>query len=248
MTAPGPLALLGGGEHREPCRPVDRWLLERTGVARPRVVVVPAASLPGTRPATIALARTWWASLGARATAVAPEDVTAAVDAVAAADVVVLTGGVPAALVRRLGASPVWDAIVERWRAGAALSGSSAGAMAMMAWRLRLVPPSPFGLTPGLGPLEGYVVVPHFDRLVARSSVMRRVAVRRQRSYDGLAVLGIDEGTGVVSHGGEHLVLGAGAATTIDADGWHQHPSGSATPALLGPPALAGPLTPVRAA
>lgn len=226
----GPLALLGGSEHRESCRPIDRWLLDRTGAHRPLVAVIPAASLPGTRPATVALARNYWAALGARVVAVSPEAVGPAIEKVAQADQIVLTGGVPALLIRALATSPLWDAILDRRHEGAGLSGSSAGAMAMLAWRLRLVPPSPLGLVPGLGPLTGHVVVPHFDRFVLPLPVMRRLATRRQQSYAGDAVLGIDECTAYVSYEGDTQVLGAGSVTWVGPDSWTQVAAGGPVP------------------
>lgn len=226
----GPLALLGGSEHREPCGPVDRWLLEHTGAHRPLVAVIPAASLPGTRPATIALARNYWAGLGARVIPVSPEAVGPAIDAVVQADLIVITGGVPALLIRALATSPLWDAILDRWYHGAGLSGSSAGAMALMSWRLRLAPPSPFGLVPGLGPLTGHVIVPHFDRFVLPVPAMRRLVARQQQTYATNAVLGIDECTAYVTHEETTHVLGAGSVTFVSSAGWAHVAAGDAVP------------------
>lgn len=217
MSVPGPVALLGGGEHRAGCELIDRWLLDRTGRAQPGVVVVPAASPPGNLPATAALARTWWQGLGAGVSALHPAALTgpAAVSALAHADLIVLTGGVPDRLVAALGAGPTWDLVLDRWRDGAVLAGSSAGAMALFAWRLGLRPLRPLRVVPGLGPLEGHVAVPHFDRLVTRAGLDHWVA-RRQRRFDDLAVLGIDERTALVVDGDDVLVRGLGAVTVLD--------------------------------
>ena len=217
MSRPGPAALLGGGEHRTGCELIDRWLLERSGRTDPRVVVVPAASSPAMLPATAALARTWWHALGASVNVLDPSALAgvAAVAALASADLIVLTGGVPDRLVGALGAGPTWEIVVDRWRDGAGLSGSSAAAMALCTWRLGLRPPRPLRIVPGLGPLEGHVVVPHFDRLVTRAGLDRWVA-RRQRRLDDLAVLGIDERTAVVVDGDDVRVHGVGAVTVLD--------------------------------
>lgn len=213
----GPVALLGGGEHRDGCEPIDRWLLERSGRTDPRVAVLPAASTAAMLPATAALARTWWTALGARVTVVHPGALrsVAAADAIAAADVIVLTGGVPGRLVAALGASTAWERVLDRWREGAALSGSSAGAMALLTWRLCLRAPRPLRLTPGLGPLDAHVVVPHFDRLIAQRG-LSPWATRAQRRLGGLAVLGIDERTALVADGHDVRALGAGTVTVID--------------------------------
>lgn len=147
MTSPGRIALVGGGEHRAGCEPIDRWLMERSGRGRVRVTVIPAASTAATLAPTAALARNYWSALGAQVSVVVPD---AAGTALADPDVVVLTGGVLGRLVRALGASPLWARVLDLWRAGTALSGSSAGAMALGAWRLALRAPNPLRLVPGL--------------------------------------------------------------------------------------------------
>lgn len=242
MTRPvgtaGPLALLGGGEHRPGCEPIDRQLLDATGVAAPRVVIVPSASLPGTVAATASLARTYWHGLGATPRVVVPGRLPAhaALEAVAEADLVVLPGGVPERLFAALGASPLGEAVLDRWRAGAALSGSSAGAMVLFAWRLRIASSRPLALTPGLGALHGYVAAPHFDRFVRRWEPARRLAERHRRGLRGLGVLGLDEATALVGADGRFVVVGRGAVTVGDAAGWRVHHAG----ATLDLPSLGG--------
>lgn len=227
MTAPhripGPIVLLGGGEHRRPCVAIDRWILERVGHPRPRVAVIPAASTAATLPSTAALARSYWSALGVHVRVVVPSRTCTSQhdDALAAADVVVLTGGVPGRVITALGASPVWDAVLDRWRAGAVLSGSSAGAIALFAWRLALRVPNPLLVVPGLGPLDGHVCVPHFDRFVGRHPARRRWAQAATRRLAGLGVVGIDEATALVVDGPRMHVLGQGAVTFVDRDGWH---------------------------
>lgn len=246
MSTPGALALVGGGEHRPPCRTTDRWLLETTGASVPRVVVVPAASPRVTQPSTAALARTWWHGLGAATTVAVPgrQPTAQIVDAIAAADLVVLPGGVPERLLATVGASPVGEAILERWRAGASLSGSSAGAMVLFAWRLRIASTRPLGLTPGLGALDGYVAVPHFDRFIGTRPSGRRFAERHRRRLRGLGVLGIDESTALVCHEGSSRVLGAGAVTVGDDRGWSISRTGATVDLRVDPVArTAGPRT-----
>jgi peptidase E len=222
VSTPGPLALIGGGEHRPPCRATDRWLLEATGARAPRVAVVPAASVSVSQPSTAALARTWWTGLGACVTVPVPGRVptTAVVEAVASADLIVLPGGVPERLLATLAASPIGETILRRWREGTALSGSSAAAMALFAWRLRIASPRPLGLTPGLGALDGYVAVPHFDRFVSRWATGRRFAERRRQRLRGLHVLGLDESTALVTDADGPRVLGPGSVTVGDDRGW----------------------------
>ncbi len=228
MTPPGPVALLGGGEHRDVGAPYDRWLMERAGHAGVRVAVIPAASTTAGLPATAALARNYWTSLGAQVTIVAPWDglTPRAEAALSAPDIAVLTGGVPGRLVRALGASPVWERVLDLWRAGTALSGSSAGAIALFTWRLALRAPYPLRLVPGLGPLDGYVCVPHFERFVRPLPALHPWVRRTERGFGGTGIVGIDEATALVVDGGRHRVLGHGAVTVIDDQGWHIHRSG----------------------
>jgi cyanophycinase-like exopeptidase len=214
---PGPVALLGGHEHRDGTEVIERTLLDQLGVAAPRVTVLPAAAPARQAGMVAALARTYWSRLGATVRVAMP-DAGQALDAVASADVIVLPGGVPNRLVAALGASQVWDLVVRRWRAGAALAGSSAGAMSLFAWRLRLYPPNPFALIPGLGLFDGWVAAPHFGRFRAE-----RWATRVTRWFGGLGVLGLDEGTAIVGRDGRFTVAGSGALTVIAGDEMRVH-------------------------
>ena len=235
MNSYGPIALLGGGEHRNAIADVDRWLLDHVGHDRARVTVVPAASGKKMIGPTAALARNHWTGLGARVSFAVPARQSEAelCDAVDGADIIVLTGGVPDRVIANLGASMFWDRILDRWRAGAALSGSSAGSMALFEWRLRLTPPHPFALVPGLGPLAGYASVPHFDRYVGRRPGRRRMVERLVANYDGVGLVGTDEATGIVGWDGMYTVLGAGGVTILDGNGWQEYSTGQIVPLHL---------------
>src|SRR6185436_14044427 len=77
-----------------------------------------------------------------------------------------LTGGDPGLVVDVLRDSPVWRAIAAAWRRGAALAGSSAGAMALGEWTLiRKAYPghAQRRSKPALDLVAGVAVVPHFD-------------------------------------------------------------------------------------
>jgi cyanophycinase len=230
MPAPGPLALLGGGEHRHGCETIDHWLMERVGHGRVHVTVLPAASTPATLPATAALARNYWMSLGAEVTVAVPAHGLSAqmLSALAEPDIIVLTGGVPGRLVRTLAASPVWERVLDLWRDGAVLSGSSAGAIAMFAWRLALRAPHPLRLVPALGPLRDYVCVPHFDRFVRSMPLLHAWVRRTERGFGGLGLLGVDELTALVVDGARCHVRGRGSVAVIDDQGWRTHPAGLA--------------------
>ncbi len=82
-----------------------------------------------------------------------PDEVAQSLGALEDPDLVVMTGG---HLHARLDGSPVHDRILDLWRKGVPISGSSAGAIALCEWRQYLQPPRPlklvpaaFGLVPG---------------------------------------------------------------------------------------------------
>ena len=222
---PGPLGLLGGREHYEPTLPLDRRILDEVGVFAPEVVILPLASFRHQALAAGALAYEQWTRLGAHATVVlpGPRFDPEALDAVARADVIVLPGGVPNRLMTGLSGTAVLSEIVSRWRAGAAITGSSAGAMDLFEKRLKLYPPNPFRLIPGLGLLRGYVAAPHFDRLRVRRWYRPFIGL-----LEGLAVIGIDESTGLVGRDGAMQVLGEGSVTVLTEAGMDVYPTGSA--------------------
>jgi cyanophycinase len=114
-----------------------------------------------------------------------------------------IAGGDPRYLYSVLTGTPAWEGMVEAHEAGAAIAGSSAGAMVLCD---RMLVPWSRATEPGLGLLHNLVVVPHFERWRPR---LLRVgeAVRDGR------LLGIDEATGLVLEADGCLVLGAGSVT-----------------------------------
>jgi len=148
----GPVALVGAGEFLPAMLDFDRALLEATGRARPRVVILPTASYPDgedvfQRWAAMGVAH--FASLGAevepvlvrhRGDAADP----AACQAIGEADLVYLSGGKPAHALDALAGSMVGRALLDANARGAVLAGCSAGAMALaghsFSFRIRLLP------------------------------------------------------------------------------------------------------------
>lgn len=203
----GALALLGGSEHGPGCEAIDRALLTATGAARPVIAVLPFASSLRTRARTVGRAVEWWTALGAVPLVAAPETGERSA-LVAHADVVVLTGGVPDRLHGRLLGTPLWRQVVARWHAGAAVSGSSSGAMLLGSARQSVRPP--FRVVPGASFLPGLAVAPHHQQRGPRA-----VASWRTRTHPHLTILGIEDATALVAlpgtEGPRWQVLGAGA-------------------------------------
>ncbi len=235
----GPVSLIGGGEHLDGCVRADRLVLDLVGSRSPRVAILPVAASRRSRPAVSALGRTHWRRLGVDAAICGVEAgwLRHDLEVVATADVVVLPGGHPGKLMRGLVMSPLFDAVLARWRAGAALVGSSAGAMCLFDRRLRLYPPNPLQVAPGLGVLGGFVVAPHFDRFRAA-----RWAHRVVSRVEGGRVLGIDESTALIGSANGYRVVGSGAVTVVSPGRAVRFPSGALVGLDLALPA--GPVVP----
>jgi cyanophycinase len=186
----GPLALVGGDELNPGNEPQDRLLVDAAN-GGPAYVLATAAGRQ--RPdLAVAHARRWFGALGLEVRelpAVHIQDARSSENVALARTgrFFYVVGGDPGLVPKVLAGSPLWDAIVEAWRSGAALAGSSAGAMAM---------------TEALGLLPGVTVVPHFERS------------RRTPAPDRV-VLGIEERTAAVFAGGRWRVLGAGSVTVM---------------------------------
>lgn len=217
---PGPIALIGGSEHLPGCEAIDRWLLAATGSAIPVVTVVPLASSIRTHGRAVERARRWWRSLGVEAVIAGP---TAAERdrSIERADIIVLTGGVPDRLYTRLHCSMTWQVIIERWRQGAALSGSSSGAMVMASHRQSVRPP--FRVAPGFGLIANAAVAPHHEL-----GFPRRVAGRRARQLPGLVIIGVDERTALIrTRSNEFRVVGSGGVTIRKGQTVDHYPRGA---------------------
>jgi cyanophycinase len=216
---PGPVALVGAGEFLPAMAEVDAGLLASTGVARPRVAVLPTASYPDgedvfDRWASMGVAH--FTALGAEVEPVlvrdrAGADDPAAAQAVGEADLVYLSGGKPDYLRHVLEGSAVGTALRDAHQRGAVLAGCSAGAMILAGhafeFRMGLVP-WPLRWGRGLGFAPGISVVPHYDAWPEPFSAL--IALQAPR---GSVVLGIDEETAVIGRDGAWQVHGAARVT-----------------------------------
>lgn len=199
---------------------VDRALLSATGRSRARVVILPTASWPDGEPVFArwaAMGEEHFSRLGAEVeTAPVCDRLTAddpaCAQAIGEADLVYLSGGKPDHLSRALLGTAAGAAILAAHERGAVIAGSSAGAMVLAGRHVLVGRRSAFPLLvrwrEALALVPGTAVIPHYDRFPEPLSAL--VALRSPR---GLIVLGIDEDTAAVSHGGSWQVLGAGRVT-----------------------------------
>lgn len=192
---------------------IDREILGSIGPA-PTVVILPTAAA-GEDPQDWALRgiEHFW-RLGARSVGLMVLERSHAedpsnVDVMRRADLLYISGGKTARLLDALEGSPLWQGFLLARQAGAWLVGSSAGAMALGDWALVHRPEDGHGTptlwTPGLGMLQGYAVVPHFDRWAEADDLVEQVS-------PACSVLGIDEDTAVLLEDGTARIAGAGSS------------------------------------
>jgi cyanophycinase len=112
------------------------------------------------------------------------------VDAVRQAPFVYLAGTSPMHLRSVLMHSPLWDALVDAWQAGATLAGTSAGASVLCD---PMVDPRGGAYTLGLGLIGQLALIPHADHW-SEDKWHRTL----QLAQAGLPVVGIDERTALV--------------------------------------------------
>lgn len=219
MTA-GPLALVGGDELNPGNEPQDRVLAAAAGDG-PAFVLATAAAKH--RPdLAVANARRWFAPLGVDVRELPVLTRKQANDASTASDAEAgrffyLVGGDPGHTAQVLLGSKVWDAIVGAWRNGAALGGSSAGAMALGEWTLirgRHPGDDHRAYRPALTFVPGVAVVPHFETFGHRWLPSALADAPR----DDVVLLGLDERTAAVWSDGAWRAMGAGGVTVVRGD------------------------------
>jgi len=214
----GLLALVGGDEFKPGNAEHDRLLVERRGPGP--AYVVPTAAARQRPDLAVATAQQWFKGLGldvVELPVLKRSDATSAknVDLAEHGGFFYLTGGDPGLVVDVLRDSPVWRAIEAAWRGGAALAGSSAGAMAMGEWTLiRKAYPghAERRYKPALELVPRMAVAPHFDTFGHRwvDSVLA------DPPAEDVVVVGIDERSAAVWDGREWTARGPGAR------GWTQ--------------------------
>ena len=235
----GPLALVGGDELHPGNEPQDALLAAAAGDG-PAYVVATAAARH--RPElAVAHAREWFAHLGLDVVELPVRNRTQArspdtAELAAHGRFFYLVGGDPGIVPDVLYDSPVWNAIVSAWRSGAALAGSSAGAMAMGRWTLIR------GRYPGdrrrryrdaLDLVPGVAVLPHFATF-GREWVESAL---EERPSDDVTLLGVDERTAAVWSYDGWRAMGDGAVTVVTIRGERVFGNGEVIEGLPSPTA-----------
>jgi cyanophycinase len=217
MSTWGPLALVGGDELKPGNEPQDEVLARAAGDG-PAFVLATAAGRQ--RPeVAVANAVRWFASLGLAVEELPATRRSDAKDSANAARarqgrLFYLVGGDPGLVPKTLAGTPLWEAIAEAWRSGAALAGSSAGAMALGEWTLvreRMPGDDRRRYLPALGLVPRVAVLPHFETFGHRwVETAERAAPRSD-----VVLLGVDERTAALHVDGAWRALGDGGVTVI---------------------------------
>jgi cyanophycinase len=209
--AAGHLVAVGGGTTTDV---IGRRTLEIAGGANARVLVVPQASAGSTGEGSVAM----WRECGAKTITVLDLKDPAAVKAVESADLIWMPGGDQNRLMEALKPTGVPAAIRDRYKRGATVGGTSAGAAVISAVcltgdadldRIRF---GTTGIREGLGLWPDVIVDQHFVR---RERFRRLMAATLDRPQ--LLGVGIDENTAAVVTGPKFEVIGAGQVLVIDA-------------------------------
>jgi cyanophycinase len=201
--------LVGGGEWQASCT-FDGLLLEQSGTDE--VLILPTAAAFEHPEKCVETAKEHFAGLGGRAEGLMVLHRTEAedqanADAVRASRFIYLSGGSAMHLRSVLYGSPLWDALLEAWHAGAVLAGSSAGAMVLCN---PMVDPRGGAFTVGLGLLVEMAVIPHHDTSPDKTKRTLTLAPK------GLPVVAIEEQTALIREpDGSWRVEGAGQAVVF---------------------------------
>lgn len=220
----GTLALLGGEEWTEPCRGLDRELIEAAGATE--VLVVPTAAAFEHPERVVERAASYFADLGVKARELpvlhrAEAEDQALMDGVRAAKLLYLADGSPLHLRSVLKGSPLLDAILDAYRSGAVIAASGAGATVLCD---PMVDPRGGAYTVGLGIVRDLAVFPYHGtaapHLRERSIELRPARATLVGVDAGTALLRSRTGSWSVVVGGEvSLYQGPGEPTRLAAGG-----------------------------
>ena len=229
----GLLALVGGDEFKPGNEAHDRLLVEHHGPGA--AYVLPTAAARQRPDLAVATAQRWFTPLGlnvAELPVLKRSDATSAkyIELAEEGGFFYLTGGDPGLVVDVLRESPVWRAIVAAWQQGAALAGSSAGAMAFGEWTLirKSYPGSAQRrYKPALSLLPRVAVAPHFETFGHRwvDSVLAEPP-----DDENVVIVGIDERSAAVWDGHAWTAHGPGSITLVTSRTRQSFPPGSRVP------------------
>lgn len=209
----GYILLAGGAEFGGQMAEPDRQAIELAGGSAAKISIIPTAAAPDNNHQRAGQNGVhWFESLGATDVTSLPLIDHSSANSVAIAKTlresgfIYLLGGFPGYLGQILQNSHAWQAMLQAYRAGAVIGGSSAGAMVLCS---HYYSPSAREVVPGLGLVPNSCVLPHHN------TFGREWAANLQESLPHVTLLGIDEQTGMLNDGPQNRwqVYGGGAVT-----------------------------------
>jgi len=208
----GTLLLEGGAEFGGRMRDPDLKAIERAGGFEAPIRIIPTAAAPDhnhQRAGNNGIR--WFQSLGAKDVVSVPLIDTASAndEAIAKtlreAKLIYMLGGFPSYLGETLKGSRAWEAVLDAYRNGSVIGGSSAGAMVMCEF---YYDPYHGRIADGLNLIPNAVVMPHHN--TSGKSWESKI----QRELADVTLIGIDEQTGMLDDGGGiWTVYGRGSVT-----------------------------------
>lgn len=215
----GLLALVGGDEFHPGNEEQDKLLVAAAALGP--AFILPTAAARSRPDLAVATAQGWFAALGLELEGLNVLNRTDANSKELAARAseggfFYLAGGDPGHLARTLAGTRTWAAIRSRWLAGAALAGSSAGAMALCEWTLiRAGWPNRTQRreAAALDVVPGTAVLPHYD------TFGHRWVDSAAQALPAAVLLGIDERSAAVWDGAWRAV---GPGRVVVWKGGHQ--------------------------
>jgi len=222
----GFLLLEGGAEFGGHMSEPDRIGLDLAGGLHVAVRILPTAAAADNNHVRAGNnGKRWFSSLGAT-----DVEVTYVIDTVSANDQSIanelssaklfyLLGGFPAHIARTLADSKAWHAMLETYRNGAVIAGSSAGAMVLCE---HYYDPYEGKLLGGLNLIPNTCVIPH------HGAGTHRWANELFRQLPGVTLVGIAEQTGIVDDGNMSAwtVSGRGEVTVYRGESVQRHGRG----------------------
>jgi cyanophycinase len=222
----GHILLEGGAEfHGAMARP-DRRAIELAGGADAPVGIIPTAAAPDNNHRRAGgNGIRWFRRLGATHVTLVPlvdrpsADDPALAAAVRPLRLIYLLGGFPHYLGQTLAGSRCWEAMLEAYRGGAVLGGSSAGAMVLCQ---HYYDPDAGRIADGLNLIPRACIIPHHNRF-GQGWAAQLVAMLPTD-----VIIGIDEQTGLLDDraDGRWTVYGKGAVTLYAAGQARTLPAG----------------------
>ncbi|MBP1634071.1 MAG: cphB 1 [Acidobacteria bacterium] len=209
----GHLLVVGGNGTTDD---ILRKAVATAGGAAGRVAIFPQASeLPETGKEAVEM----WTKAGiGSAVVLDPADVDAALEGIAAASFIWFPGGDQNKLAKALAGTPIPEAIRARYRAGALVGGTSAGAAVLSRMMitgeadLKAITAGRTELAPGLALWPEVIVDQHFLKRQRNNRLISAVL-----DHPSLVGVGVDETTAVFVTGPEFEVLGRNSVLVIDA-------------------------------